>query len=479
MSREIVSITTIENKFTIQENIEMADNSPELMDYGYIDIAYTGLNRNNFVISEETFENSLKTIHGIPVVVNYNIESNTIGEHDELVILNKENKIENIINLTQGIGFVPPNPKLEWVEFKEDNGEIKKYLRTEVFIWKRMMGYDYIKEKEFTNQSMEIHIVTGKIDKDKAFEITEFEWEALCLLEDDIEPCYENAKLDLNFSKLTAKIQMSLEKKKESEKMSGKTNSNLETPVVEPMVEPAVEPIIEPIEDNTKTTSSLETPIVEPVVNETPVEPTQEKSTFALAYEDKKNKLIALLPRVGYDTYKYIIQTFDTYIVYEIYGWNNDKVYFSNFYKVSYTETDGNFTLGDDTVEVFLTYATKEEIDAIDNARTTFALYEEKAIKYDNFILELEKSEKEKIVNKYENICNKEKFSFIKAEVDKLSKDELEVKCKICYADTCLETQTSKTKETFANAPKEENFASTSIDNSDDDGYRGIFSLIK
>ena len=471
MSREIVSITTIENKFTIQENIEMADNSPELMDYGYIDIAYTGLNRNDFIISEETFENSLKTIHGIPVVVNYDIESNTIGEHDELVILNKENKIENIINLTQGIGFVPPNPKLEWVEFKEENGEIKKYLRTEVFIWKRMMGYDYIKEKEFTNQSMEIHIATGKKDKNKAFEITEFEWEALCLLEDDVEPCYENAKLDLNFSKLTAKIQMSLENKKESEKMSGKTNSNLETPIVEP--------VVESIEDNTKTTSSLETPVVEPVVNETPVEPTQEKSTFALAYEDKKNKLKSLLPKVAYDTYTYILQTFDTYIVYEIYGWDKNNVYFSNFYKVSYTETDGVFTLGDDTIEVFLTYATKEEIDAMDTQRATFALYEEKAIKYDNFILEQEKSEKEKIVNKYENICNKEKFSLIKAEVDKLSKDELELKCKVCYADTCLETTANKTKETFANTTKEDNFISTSIDTSNDDGYRGIFSLIK
>ena len=469
MSREIVSITSIENKFTIQENIEMADNSPELMDYGYIDIAYVGFNRNNFIISEETFENSFKTIHGIPVVVNYNIENNSIGEHDELVILNKENKIENIINLTQGIGFVPPNPKLEWVEFKEDDGEIKKYLRTEVFIWKRMMGYDYIKAKEFTNQSMEIHIVTGKKDKDKSFEITEFEWEALCLLEDDIEPCYENAKLDLNFSKLTAKIQMSLEKKKESEKMDEKVNSNLETPIETP--------VVEPIEDNTKTTASLETPIVEPVVNENPIEPTQEKSTFALAYEDKKSKLTALLPKVGYDTYAYIVQTFDTYIVYEVYGWTRDNTYFSNFYKVSYTETDGNFVLGDDTVEVFLTYATKEEVDAMDSQRASFALYEEKAIKYDKFILEQEKSEKDKIVNKYENICNKEKFSLIKAEVDKLSKDELEVKCKICYADTCLETP--KTKETFANAQKEENFASTSIDNSDDDGYVGIFNLIK
>lgn len=469
MPREIVSITSIENKFTIQENIEMADNSPELMDYGYIDIAYVGFNRNNFIISEETFENSLKTIHGIPVVVNYNIENNSIGEHDELVILNKENKIENIINLTQGIGFVPPNPKLEWVEFKEDDGEIKKYLRTEVFIWKRMMGYDYIKAKEFTNQSMEIHIVTGKKDKDKSFEITEFEWEALCLLEDDIEPCYENAKLDLNFSKLTAKIQMSLEKKKESEKMDEKVNSNLETPIETPVVEPT--------EDNVKTTASLETPVVEPVVNETSIEPTQEKSTFALAYEDKKNKLIALLPKVVYDTYAYIVQTFDTYIVYEIYGWTRDNTYFSNFYKVSYTETDGNFVLGDDTVEVFLTYATKEEVDAMDSQRASFALYEEKAIKYDNFILEQEKLEKDKIVNKYENICNKEKFSLIKAEVDKLSKDELEVKCKICYADTCLETP--KTKETFANSQKEENFASTSIDNSDDDGYVGIFNLIK
>lgn len=70
-----MSITSIENKFTIQENLEMADNSPELMVTSYIDIAYTGLNRNDFIISEETFENSLKTIHGIPVVVNYNIEA--------------------------------------------------------------------------------------------------------------------------------------------------------------------------------------------------------------------------------------------------------------------------------------------------------------------------------------------------------------------------------------------------------------------
>ena len=251
--------------------------------------------------------------------------------------------------------------------------------------------------------------------------------------------------------------------------MDEKVNSNLETPIETP--------VVEPIEDNTKTTASLEAPIVEPVVNETPIETIEEKSTFALAYEEKESKLKALLPKVGYDTYANIVQTFDTYIVYQIDGWTRDNTYFSNFYKVSYTETDGNFVLGDDTVEVFLTYATKGEVDAMERQRASCALYEEKAIKYDNFILEQEKSEKDKIVNKYENICNKEKFSLIKAEVDKLSKDELEVKCKICYADTCLETP--KTKETFANSQKEENFASTSIDNSDDDGYVGIFNLIK
>jgi hypothetical protein len=45
----------------IENNIDMANNSPELIDYGYIDRAYTGLNRNKFIISEETFENSLNT----------------------------------------------------------------------------------------------------------------------------------------------------------------------------------------------------------------------------------------------------------------------------------------------------------------------------------------------------------------------------------------------------------------------------------
>ena len=80
---------------------------------------------------------------------------------------------------------------------------------------------------------------------------------------------------------------------------------------------------------------------------------------------------------------------------------------------------------------------------------------------------------------KYENICNKEKFSLIKAEVDKLSKDELELKCKVCYADTCLETTATKTKETFANTSKEENSITTPLDNSDNDGYEGIFNLVK
>ena len=56
MSREIVSITTIENKFTIQENIEMADN---------LDFIYSQIKNLRKKLKEANSEADLQAVYGI------------------------------------------------------------------------------------------------------------------------------------------------------------------------------------------------------------------------------------------------------------------------------------------------------------------------------------------------------------------------------------------------------------------------------
>jgi len=69
-------------------------------DMGVLKVAYTGLNRNNSFISEETFEKCIKTIYNCPVVCNYNRESDSIGSHDIEIVKDKDNKYK-IINISE------------------------------------------------------------------------------------------------------------------------------------------------------------------------------------------------------------------------------------------------------------------------------------------------------------------------------------------------------------------------------------------
>lgn len=164
----------------------------ESFDKGILRIAYTGSNRNHTYISQETFEKAIPSMYCCPIVANYIREEDEIGSHDgELV--KDSNGDYKYVNITEPIGFVPPNAQWTWEEVIDDEA-CHKYLTTEVLLWKRQEAYEKVKSNGITSQSMEIVVNEGKMRDDNDYEILDFYFTAFCLL-GKAEPCFESAAL--------------------------------------------------------------------------------------------------------------------------------------------------------------------------------------------------------------------------------------------------------------------------------------------
>ena len=162
-------------------------------DTGKLRIAYTGENRNRTSIDKSVFEKATKSLHGVPVVCNYNVQTDSIGGHDMGVVTNDNGEMR-LINLTEPVGFVPESANSWFENITEEDGSVHEYLCADVLLWKRQAAYKHIKENGVTAHSMEITVKSGeKIDD--IYNIYDFEFTALCLL-GDVEPCFESSALE-------------------------------------------------------------------------------------------------------------------------------------------------------------------------------------------------------------------------------------------------------------------------------------------
>ena len=185
----------VDKKFNIvyESSVEKLTEINSSFDKGILRVAYTGKNRNGSFISKDTFEKCINTIYNVPIVCNYNRETDSIGAHDIDIV--KTSKGIRFINITQPVGVVPESANYWWTTIEEDNGEIHEYLCVEVIIWKRQEAYLKIKENGITDESMEITVKSGKTI-DGCYHIDSFEFTAFCLLE-SAEPCYESACVEM------------------------------------------------------------------------------------------------------------------------------------------------------------------------------------------------------------------------------------------------------------------------------------------
>ena len=249
-----------------------------------IKVLYVGQNRNHSFITKEV----ATTLPGCPIVGYYTENKEDFLDHGEQVIIDG-NGVQ-FKDMTRPYGFVAPNARIWFQQFEDTdefgNRELRDYLMAEGYLWTGQYEECRRVIEEGNPQSMKLDDKTLKgfwsNDKNSGidfFIINDAIFENLCILGEEVEPCFEGAditapKISASFSKdsstiVTTLFSMMTELKDVLQNKGGfsmdentvvvpEGTQPVETPVVNTPVEtPAVENSLE------TPGNSSETPIIE------------------------------------------------------------------------------------------------------------------------------------------------------------------------------------------------------------------------
>ena len=250
------SIATIDSPEFI--NLQPLDINP-LMSKCEIKVLYIGENRNHSYISKDVAEDMAKTLRGAPIVGYYKEEKEDFADHGERVILDDEGiKFEC---LTKPYGFVAPDAKVWFQKFEDTddfgNKIIREYLMTVGYLWIKQYEECQIALDEGRPQSMELdeesldgHWSTNNKTGMDFFIINDAIFSKLCILGDDVEPCFEGAnvtapevstsfsKVDDTFKKTLYTMMQELKYALEGGQDMDTENNNVNPEVAEDIVTP-------------------------------------------------------------------------------------------------------------------------------------------------------------------------------------------------------------------------------------------------
>jgi hypothetical protein len=158
-------------------------------------ILYTGKNRNNTYFSKEAVEKMLPTLYNIPVVGEYKEKSEDFGTHGGKIEISDEGF--KWIETTKPYGVVPSDAEVGWETVTEDDGTEREYLYCTVYLWTgRYPEALKVIENNSNNQSMEIAVNEADWnDTEGYYDIKDAIFSALCILGQDVEPCFESANI--------------------------------------------------------------------------------------------------------------------------------------------------------------------------------------------------------------------------------------------------------------------------------------------
>ena len=150
-------------------------------------------NRCNF--STNSVVDSLPTLKNVPIVAQYSDETGNFKGHEFDVRGSA---------LTYGIGVIPESAE-QWIEEVEENGEVKKYLCSDVLLWKRQKKeFEFIKNHKGLNVSMEVMITDANFDDNEILNIDSFYFTAVTVLGVGVTPASDSA--NITFAKNEAQI---------------------------------------------------------------------------------------------------------------------------------------------------------------------------------------------------------------------------------------------------------------------------------
>ena len=295
-------------------NLEPLDINP-LMSKCEIKVLYLGENRNRSYINKEVATEMAKTLRGAPIVGYYKEEKEDFADHGEQIIFDDEGIKFNC--LTKPYGFVSPDAQVWFQEFEDTDdfgNKIKReYLMTTGFLWTEQFEESKRVIEKGNNQSMELdektldgHWSTNVNNGMEFFIINDAIFSKLCILGEDVEPCFEGAtitaptvsktftKVDDNFRQtlftmmqdlkfaLEGGKNMEIEERKEIEENTLEETANVEESSME---------TIEEVEENTEEDNSVSDIVEDETPSEELANENSEEDSIDTTIEENENSL--------------------------------------------------------------------------------------------------------------------------------------------------------------------------------------------
>ena len=195
------SIATIDSPEFI--NLQPLEINP-LMSSCEIKVLYIGENRNRSFISKEVAEDMAKSLRGAPIVGYYKEEKEDFADHGHRMILDDEGvKFEC---MTKPYGFVAPDAKVWFQKFEDTddfgNVTVREYMMTTGYLWtgqfeecKDALSEGRPQSMELDENSLDGHWAQNNKTGMDFFIINDAIFSKLCILGDDVEPCFEGANV--------------------------------------------------------------------------------------------------------------------------------------------------------------------------------------------------------------------------------------------------------------------------------------------
>lgn len=206
-------VETIDNVQFVEMND--SDFSP-LVSKCTIKLVYVGQNRNGSYMSKDTLIKMAPTVRACPIVGCYRDEIEDFGDHGHVVTI-EDGEIKFACK-TRPYGFVAPDARVwfqNFIDVDEFGNEIEhEYMMTTGYLWTGQFPESQQVIDEGKGQSVELdedtldgHWANDAKSGMDFFIINDAIFSKLCILGDDVEPCFEGASItggvDSNYTEST------------------------------------------------------------------------------------------------------------------------------------------------------------------------------------------------------------------------------------------------------------------------------------
>ena len=273
------SIATIDSPEFI--NLQPLEINP-LMSSCEIKVLYLGENRNHSYITKEVATEMAKTLRGAPIVGYYKEDKEDFRDHGHKMILDDEGiKFEC---LTKPYGFVAPDAQV-WFQKFEDTDDFgnkieREYLMTTGYLWTGQFEEAKLalegrpQSMELEEETLDGHWSTNSNTGMDFFIINDAIFSKLCILGNDVEPCFEGARItapeisstftmDDNFKRTLFTMMQDLQSA-----LKGGYKMELEDKNVETEVTTAIEEEVTPVEETATEAPAEEVAVEEEISTE-------------------------------------------------------------------------------------------------------------------------------------------------------------------------------------------------------------------